>query len=140
IERDDFMEDPPKKFFRLSPGTEVRLRWAYLVKCASVVKDANGDVVELHCTYDPATLGGNAPDGRKVRGTIHWVSAEHSLPAELRLYDHLFVKADPDDVPEGQDYRANLNPNSFQVLKTARLEPSLGNAVPGGRFQFERLG
>ncbi|HEV3117466.1 MAG TPA: glutamine--tRNA ligase/YqeY domain fusion protein [Gemmataceae bacterium] len=141
IERDDFREDPPKDFFRLAPGREVRLRWAYFIKCVNVVKDSKtGAVVELHCTYDPATRGGNAPDGRKVKGTIHWVSAEHSLPAEVRLYDHLFVKADPDDVPEGQDYRANLNPNSLQVLKTARLEPSLGTAIPGDRFQFERLG
>jgi glutaminyl-tRNA synthetase len=141
IERDDFREDPPRDFFRLAPGREVRLRWAYLIKCVNAVKDPKtGEVVELHCTYDPETRGGNAPDGRKVKGTIHWVSAEHSLSAEVRLYDHLFVKADPDDVPEGQDYRANLNPNSLQVLKTARVEPSLAGATPGSRYQFERLG
>jgi len=141
IERDDFREDPPKDFFRLAPGREVRLRWAYFIKCVNAVKDPKtGEVVELRCTYDPETRGGNAPDGRKVKGTIHWVSAEHSLPADVRLYDHLFVKADPDDVPEGQDYRANLNPSSLQVLKTARVEPSLAGATPGSRYQFERLG
>jgi glutaminyl-tRNA synthetase len=141
IERDDFREDPPKDFFRLGPEREVRLRWAYFIKCVNAVKDPKtGEVVELHCTYDPETRGGNAPDGRKVKGTIHWVSAEHSLPAEVRLYDHLFIKADPDDVPEGKDYRGNLNPNSLQVLKTARVEPSLAGAAPGSRYQFERLG
>jgi glutaminyl-tRNA synthetase len=141
IERDDFREDPPKDFFRLGPEREVRLRWAYFIKCVNAVKDPKtGEVVELHCTYDPETRGGNAADGRKVKGTIHWVSAEHALPAEVRLYDHLFVKADPDDVPEGQDYRANLNPHSLQVLKSARVEPSLAGAAPGSRYQFERLG
>jgi glutaminyl-tRNA synthetase len=141
IERDDFREDPPKDFFRLAPGREVRLRWAYFIKCVNVVKDPKtGEVVELHCTYDPATRGGNAPDGRKVKGTIHWVSASHSLPAEVRLYDHLFLKPDPDDVPEGKDYRANLNPNSLAVLKNCRVEPSLASAAPGSRFQFERQG
>ena len=119
----------------------MRLRWAYFIKCVNVVKDPKtGEVVELHCTYDPATRGGNAPDGRKVKGTIHWVSASHSLPAEVRLYDHLFLKPDPDDVPEGKDYRANLNPNSLLVLKNCRVEPSLAAAAPGSRFQFERQG
>ena len=141
IERDDFREDPPKDFFRLAPGREVRLRWAYFIKCTNVIKDPKtGEVVELHCTYDPATRGGNAPDGRKVKGTIHWVSAEHAADAEIRLYDHLFLKPDPDDVPEGQDYRVNLNPNSLVVLKAAKLEPSLGQARVGNRFQFERQG
>src|SRR5579884_37228 len=141
IERDDFREDPPKDFFRLAPGREVRLRWAYFVKCVDVVKDSNsGAVTELHCTYDPATRGGNAPDGRKVKGTIHWVSAAHAVDAEIRLYDHLFLKPDPDDVPEGQDYRANLNPNSLIVQKSAKLEPSLAAAQVGERFQFERQG
>ena len=141
IERDDFREDPPKDFFRLAPGREVRLRWAYFIRCTDVVKDPKtGEVVELHCTYDPATRGGNAPDGRKVKGTIHWVSAPHALEAEVRLYDHLFLKPNPDDVPEGSDYRANLNPNSLVVLKSAKLEPSLLGAAPGSRYQFERQG
>jgi len=141
IERDDFREDPPKQFFRLAPGREVRLRWAYFVKCDKVVKDAaTGEVLELHCTYDPATRGGSAPDGRKVKGTIHWVSAAQALPVTVRLYDHLFSKPDPDDVPKGQDYRVNLNPDSLQVLKPCYLEPSIRNAKPGERFQFERLG
>lgn len=139
IEQDDFREDPPKDFFRLAPGREVRLRWAYFIKCVNVVKK-DGQVVELHCTYDPATRGGNAPDGRKVKGTIHWVAAEQSIPAEVRLYDHLFTKPDPDDAEEGKDYRANLNPNSLVVLKDCRLEPSLKSAAAGSRFQFERLG
>jgi glutaminyl-tRNA synthetase len=140
VERDDFMENPPKGYFRLFPGNEVRLRYAYFVKCVNVVKDARGEVVELHCTYDPATRGGNAPDGRKVKGTIHWVSAERSLPAEVRLYDHLFNKADPDEYPEGQDYKVNLNPDSLVVLKDCRVEPSLAEAKPGTAYQFERLG
>jgi len=141
IERDDFLEDPPKKFFRLSPGREVRLRYAYFVTCTDVVKDPKtGDVIELRCTYDPATKGGNAPDGRKVKGTIHWVSAAHSLAAEVRLYDHLFLKADPDDVSEGGTYRDNLNPNSLEVLTDSRVEPSLAAAEPGSRYQFERCG
>jgi glutaminyl-tRNA synthetase len=141
IEQDDFREDPPKQFFRLAPGREVRLRYAYFAKCVNVVKDPkSGEVVELHCTYDPATRGGNAPDGRKVKGTIHWVSAEHALEAEVRLYDHLFTKPDPDEVSEGQDYRANLNPKSLEVIRSAKLEPSVRNAAPGNRFQFERLG
>lgn len=140
IEQDDFMENPSKDFFRLAPGKEVRFRWAYFIKCVDVVKDADGKVIELRCTYDPETRGGNAPDGRKVKGTIHWVSAEHAVDAEVRLYDHLFCKPDPDDVPEGQDYRVNLNPKSLEVLTDCKLEPSLGQAQVGDRFQFERLG
>ncbi len=141
IERDDFMEDPPKQFYRLAPGREVRLRWAYFIRCESVVKNPkSGEVVELHCTYDPATRGGNAPDGRKVKATIHWVSAEHAIPAEVRLYDHLFRTVDPEQVEAGKTWLDNLNPNSLQVLPTAQLEPSLVKAHVGDRFQFERLG
>ena len=140
IEQDDFRETPPPKYFRLAPGVEVRLRYAYFIKATDVVKDADGNVVEVHATYDPATRGGDAPDGRKVKGTIHWVSAEHARTAEVRMYDHLFKTPDPEDVPEGQDWRSNLNPNSLEVIKDARLEPSLAAAVPGTRFQFERLG
>jgi glutaminyl-tRNA synthetase len=140
IEQDDFREDPPKQYFRLSPGKEVRLRYAYFITCTSVVKDEKGDVVEIHCTYDPATRGGNAPDGRKVKSTIHWVSAAHAIPAEIRLYDNLFTRENPDDAPEGQDFTANLNPNSLEVLTSAKLEPSLADASPADRFQFERLG
>jgi len=141
VEQDDFREDPPKDFFRLGPGREVRLRYAYFVKCVGVVKDPQtGQVVELRCTYDPATRGGDSPDGRKVKGTIHWVSAAHAIDAEVRLYDHLFTKPDPDEVAEGQDYKANLNPNSLQVLTSCRLEPSLASAPVGNRYQFERLG
>jgi glutaminyl-tRNA synthetase len=141
IERDDFRELPPKDFFRLAPGKEVRFRYAYFVKCVGVVKDEKtGEVTELRCTYDPATRGGDAQDGRKVKGTIHWVSAAHAIDAEVRLYDHLFLKPDPDDVPEGKDYIANLNPNSLEVIPNARLEPSLANAAVGSKYQFERLG
>jgi glutaminyl-tRNA synthetase len=140
IEQEDFMEDPPKKFYRLSPGREVRLRYAYFITCTNAVKDKNGNIVELHCTYDPATRGGDAPDGRKVKSTLHWVSATHSLPAEVRLYDHLFTNQNPDDVPEGKDFTSNLNPNSLEALKDCRVEPSLANAKPLSRFQFERLG
>ena len=141
IEQDDFREDPPKQFFRLSPGREVRLRGGYFIKCTGVVKDEKtGEVVEVHCTYDPATRSGNAPDGRKVKGTIHWVSAEHALDAEVRLYENLFTKEDPNDVPEGQEFTANLNPGSLEVLTSAKLEPSLAGAKPGDRYQFERLG
>jgi glutaminyl-tRNA synthetase len=140
IEQDDFREDPPKQFFRLAPGREVRLRWGYFIKCEEVVKDAQGNVVELRCTYDPATRGGNAPDGRKVKGTIHWVSAEHAVPVEVRLYDHLFKQPDPDEVPEGESYLANLNPKSLEVLPRCYLEPSVKGATPGAKFQFERLG
>jgi glutaminyl-tRNA synthetase len=141
IEQDDFLESPPKDFFRLAPGREVRLRYAYFVKCTGVTKDpASGQITEVRCTYDPATRGGDAPDGRKVKGTIHWVSADKAIDAEVRLYDHLFSKPDPDDVPEGQDYLANLNPNSLVVLKGCKLEPKLATASIGDRFQFERLG
>jgi glutaminyl-tRNA synthetase len=140
IERDDFMELPPSKFFRLAPGKEVRLRWAYFVKCEKVIKNDAGEVVELRCTYDPATKGGNAPDGRKVKGTIHWVSAAHAVTAEVRLYDHLCQVPHPEEVEEGRDYKENLNPNSLQVIAKAYLEPSLKDAAPGSRYQFERLG
>ena len=139
IEREDFMEDAPKKFFRLAPGREVRLRYAYLVTCTEVIKDAQGNITELHCTYDPATRGGNAPDGRRVQGTIHWVSAQHAKPAEVRLFDRLFSVPDPNDVPEGQDWRQNINPESLRTAK-AMLEPSLAEAQVGDRFQFERMG
>ncbi len=140
IEREDFMEEPPPKFYRLAPGREVRLRYAYFIKCVDVVKDANGEVVELRCTYDPATKGGHAPDGRKVKATIHWVSAAHALDAEVRLYDRLFSVEDPTDVPEGTDWKVNVNPKSLEVLYPCKLEPSLKDAEPGERFQFERLG
>ncbi|MFH0986340.1 MAG: glutamine--tRNA ligase/YqeY domain fusion protein [Candidatus Omnitrophota bacterium] len=141
IERDDFREDAPKKFFRLVPGGEVRLRYGYFVKCEKVVKDASGKITELHCTYDPETRGGNnPPDGRKVKGTIHWVSAQHALKAEVRLYDHLFAAEDPGNVPEGQDIFSNLNPKSLITIPEALLEPSLKDAKSGERFQFERLG
>lgn len=140
IERDDFREDPPKKFFRLAPDKEVRLRYAYIIKCTDVIKDASGEIVEIHCTYDPETRSGMPQASRKVKGTIHWVSAEHSLPAEVRLYDHLFSKPDPSEVEESGDYRDNLNPNSLETLTDSRVEQSLGSASPGDRFQFERLG
>ncbi|MCA9063386.1 MAG: glutamine--tRNA ligase/YqeY domain fusion protein [Planctomycetaceae bacterium] len=140
IEREDFMEDPPKKFFRLAPGREVRLRWAYFVTCTDVVKDDAGNVQEIHCTYDPETRGGDAPDGRKVKATLHWVSAARAVKAEVRLYDHLFVKEDPSDVGDGEDFTSSLNPNSLTVLTECQLEPSLGDAGVGDRFQFERLG
>jgi len=139
IERDDFMEDPPKKFWRLAPGREVRLRWAYFVTCTEVVKDPDsGEVLEVHCTYDPATKGGDAPDGRKVKGTIHWVSARHAIKAEVRLYDRLFTVPRPASMD--QDYRHYLNPESLVVLSDCRLEPGLAQAQPGQRFQFERKG
>ncbi len=140
IEEDDFREEPPPKYYRLAPGREVRLRYAYFIKCVGVIKDENGKVKELRCTYDPATRGGDAPDGRKVKATIHWVSAKHAVDAEVRLYDRLFLKPDPDDVPEGMDWKANLNPNSLVVLKGCKVEPSLRNCRPGDRFQFERQG
>ena len=141
IERADFREDPPRRYYRLAPGREVRLRYAYFVTCVSVVKDERtGEVVELHCTYDPATRGGDSPDGRKVRGTLHWVSVTHALKAEIRLYDRLFVTADPDEVEEGADFTSNLNPNSLEVLTSCYVEPSLAKATPGSRFQFERQG
>ena len=141
IEREDFMEVPVKKFFRLAPGREVRLRYAYFVRCTGLTKDpATGEPVEVRCTFDPATRGGDAPDGRKVDATLHWVSAAHALPAEVRLYDHLFTKPDPDDVEPGKDWLANLNPKSLEVLKGCRVEPSLAAARPGDRVQFERMG
>ncbi|HEX3358070.1 MAG TPA: glutamine--tRNA ligase/YqeY domain fusion protein [Tepidisphaeraceae bacterium] len=140
IEQDDFRETPPPKYFRLFPGNEVRLRYAYYVKCTDVVKDTAGNVTEIHCIYDPATRGGDSPDGRKVKSTIHWVSAEHAADAEVRLYEHLFAKADPEDVPEGQDWKANLNPKSEEVLAGCKLEPSLKNAAVNEKYQFERLG
>ncbi|MCE5279305.1 MAG: glutamine--tRNA ligase/YqeY domain fusion protein [Planctomycetaceae bacterium] len=140
IEADDFMETPPHKFHRLSPGREVRLRYAYFVTCTSVEKDAAGNVTAVHCTYDPATRGGDSPDGRKVKGTIHWVSAAHAVKAQVRLYDHLFSKADPADVPEGHDFTENMSPNSLTVLEECFVEPSLAAAAPLERFQFERLG
>jgi len=141
IEREDFREDPPKKFFRLAPGREVRLRYAYFVTCVDVVKDERtGEVVELHCTYDPATRGGSSPDGRKVRGTLHWVSAAHSLEAEVHLYDRLFVKENPLDEKDGLDFKSYLNPNSLETLTSCRVEPSLAGATPGSRYQFERQG
>lgn len=140
IEQDDFREVPPKKYYRLSPGKEVRLRYGYFITAKSVVKNDKGEVIEVHCTYDPATRGGNAPDGRKVKSTIHWVSAEHAIDAEVRLYDKLFSKEDPNDVPEGQEFTANLNPDSLEVVEHAKLEPSLANAPVESRYQFERLG
>jgi glutaminyl-tRNA synthetase len=140
IEQDDFMENPPKKFYRLAPGREVRLRYAYFITCTNAVKDKNGNIIELHCTYDPATRGGDAPDGRKVKSTLHWVSASHSLPAEVRLYDHLFTTPNPDDVKENKDFTSNLNSNSLELLKDCRVEPSLADTKPLSRFQFERLG
>jgi glutaminyl-tRNA synthetase len=140
IEQEDFRENPPKEFFRLSPGREVRLRYGYFVKCTGVVKNPEGEITEVHCTYDPATRGGNAPpDGRKVKATIHWVSAAQAVSGEVRMYDNLFLKEDPGQVEEGQDFTANLNPKSLEVLD-CKLEPSLAEAVPGARYQFERLG
>ena len=138
IERDDFQEEPHRKFRRLAPGREVRLRYGYFITCVDVIKDeGTGEVTELHCTYDPETRGGQAPDGRKVRGTIHWVSTPHSIDAEVRLYDHLFTAEKPE---EAEDYRTTLNPNSLDVKTGCKLEPSLAGAEPGSRYQFERLG
>jgi glutaminyl-tRNA synthetase len=139
IERDDFMEDPPQKFFRLKPDGEVRLRYAYLIKCHEVIKDDNGEVVELRCTYDPESAGGTSSDGRKVKGVIHWLSAKHAVPAEVRLFDRLFQNEDPDDVPEGTDWKTGLNPESLKVVK-GFVEPALQDVEPMDRFQFERLG
>jgi len=139
IEQDDFREVPPPKYFRLSPGKEVRLRYGYFITCTGVVKDHQGEVAEIHCTYDPATRGGNAPDGRKVKSTIHWVSAEHASDAEVRLYDNLFLKENPGETEEGQDFTVNLNPRSLEIVQ-GKLEPSLATAAAGDRFQFERLG
>lgn len=140
IEKDDFMEDPPKKFYRLAPGREVRLRYGYYIKCTDVIKDKTGDIIELRCTYDPETRGGWAPDGRQVKATLHWVSAEHAVPADVRLYDHLFSKENPEDVNEGEDFTINLNPTSMEELNGCQLEPSLAHVKAGERFQFERLG
>jgi glutaminyl-tRNA synthetase len=140
IEQDDFRETPPPKYFRLFPGNEVRLRYAYYVRCTHVDKDAAGNVTTVHCTYDPKTRGGDSPDGRKVKSTIHWISEAHAVDAEVRLYEHLFAKADPEDVEEGQDWKANLNPNSLQVIDGAKVEPSLRDAPAQSRYQFERTG
>lgn len=140
IEQEDFMEDAPKKFYRLSPGREVRLRYAYFVTCTDVVKDENGEIVEVHCTYDPETKGGDAPDGRKVKSTLHWVSATESVQAEVRLYDNLFTMENPEDVEEGKDFTDNLNPNSLEILTDSYIEPSIKDAAGLSRFQFERLG
>jgi glutaminyl-tRNA synthetase len=141
IEREDFREDAPKKWFRLAPGREVRLRYGYYVTCVDVVKDdKSGEVLELRCTYDPETRGGWSSDGRKVRGTLHWVSAAHAIDAEVRLYDHLFLKSNPEEVTDGVDFQSNINPNSLDILESCKLEPSLAQATPGSRFQFERLG
>jgi glutaminyl-tRNA synthetase len=140
IEQDDFREDPPKQYYRLSPGREVRLRYGYFVTCTGVVKNGNGEVIEVHCTYDPATRGGNAPDGRKVKSTIHWVSAAHAVDAEVRLYDNLFTKENPNQVEDGQDFTENLNPNSLETVSDAKVEPSVANAPVEARYQFERLG
>jgi glutaminyl-tRNA synthetase len=140
IEQDDFREDPPKQYFRLSPGREVRLRYGYFITCTGVVKDEKGEVIELRCSYDPATKGGNAPDGRKVKSTIHWVSAAHAADAEVRVYETLFTREDPNEVAEGQDFTANLNPSSLEVVSGCKIEPSLAGAAPGSSYQFERLG
>ncbi|MEA3351072.1 MAG: glutamine--tRNA ligase/YqeY domain fusion protein [Chloroflexota bacterium] len=140
IEKEDFRENPSKRFWRLGPGREVRLRYGYFITCEDYVKDEDGNVVEIHCTYDPATRGGSAPDGRKVRGTLHWVSAAHALDAEIRLYERLFFEEEPMDVGEGEDFTDNLNPESLEVLKNCKVEPSLAEAKPGDRFQFERRG
>ena len=139
IEKDDFMEDPPRKFFRLAPGREVRLRYAYFITCTEVIKDDKGEVVELRCTYDPATKGGDAPDGRKVKATLHWVSAKHAVPAEVRLYDRLFVDENPADESDGKDFKDKLNPESLEAV-SAFVEPGLKQVSGGDRFQFERLG
>jgi len=140
IERDDFMEEAPRKFFRLAPGREVRLRYAYFITCQEAVKDDDGNIVELRCTYDPATHGGDSPDGRKVKATLHWVSAEHALDSEVRLYEHLFTKENPEEADESQDFTANLNPNSLEVLEGCKVEPSVAGAATLSRYQFERLG
>jgi glutaminyl-tRNA synthetase len=140
IEREDFMENPPKKFFRLFPGGEVRLRSAYIVKCGHIVKDpATGEIIEIHCTYDPETRSGMPQSNRKVKGTLHWVSVNHAVETEIRLYDRLFVKENPDSADEGKDYKDYLNPDSLKIVK-GYIEPSVKKAVPGGKFQFERLG
>ena len=140
IERDDFMENPPRRFYRLAPGREVRLRYGYFIRCEEVVRDADGNIAELRCSYDPQTRGGSSPDGRKVRATLHWVSAAHALNAELRLYDHLFTRWNPDEDADGADWLSFLNPESLIVVDNAKLEPSLKDAAPGSRYQFERQG
>jgi glutaminyl-tRNA synthetase len=140
IEQDDFREDPPKQYYRLSPGREVRLRYGYFVTCTGVVKNEKGEVIEVRCTYDPASRGGNSPDGRKVKSTIHWVSAAHAIDAEVRLYDKLFSKPDPNEVEEGQDFTSNLNPNSLEIVREAKVEPSLASPQVEGHYQFERIG
>jgi glutaminyl-tRNA synthetase len=141
IEREDFMEEPPPKFYRLAPGREVRLRYAYFIKCVGVVKNPDtGEIEELRCTYDPETRGGGAPDGRQVKATLHWVSAAHALPVEVRLYDRLFTKANPSEDKEGEDFRAFINPHSLELLKPCYVEPGLADAAPGSSYQFERLG
>ncbi len=141
IERSDFCENPPKKFYRLSPGREVRLRYAYFIKCVDVIKDEDtGNIKEVHCIYDPATRGGNAPDGRKVKATLHWVCSGHAVEAEIRLYDRLFVKRNPEDTEEGKDFISNINPNSVEVIKPAKVEPSLTKIALGEKIQFERIG
>ena len=139
IEQEDFMEEPPPKFFRLSPGKEVRLRAAYFIKCEEVIKDADGKIIELRCTYDPTTRGGDAPDGRKVKATLHWVSAKHALEAEVRLYDHLLTVAEASDMDENKNFLDYLNPNSLEIIERAYIEPSVKNAAPETRYQFERL-
>jgi len=140
IEREDFAEVPPPKYFRLYPGNEVRLRYAYFVKCTNVVKDPAGNITEVHCTYDPATRGGDSPDGRKVKSTIHWVDARSAVDAEVRLYDHLFSHPDPMNVPEGKDWKHNLNPKSLEVIEHAKVEPGMKNVAAGTSYQFERTG
>ena len=140
IEQDDFREDPPKGYFRLAPGREVRLRYGYLITCNGYEKDIDGNVVELHCTYDPETRGGTTPDGRKVKSTIHWVSAAHAADCEVRLYETLFTKENPNEVEEGQDFTTNLNSHSLEVLSGCKVEPSVNDAAAGSRYQFERLG
>ena len=140
IERDDFMENPPRRFYRLAPGREVRLRYGYFIRCEEIIRDADGNIAELHCSYDPQTRGGSSPDGRKVRATLHWVSAAHALDAELRLYDHLFTRWNPDEDADGADWLSFLNPESLVVIADAKLEPSLKDAAPGSRYQFERQG
>jgi glutaminyl-tRNA synthetase len=140
IEREDFLEDPPRRYFRLTPGREVRLKYAYYITCTEVIKNADGDVVELHCTYDPESRGGSTPDGRRVRGTLHWVSVPHALDVEVRLYDRLFLKEDPFDVEEGGSWMDSINPDARQVLKGCKAEVSLEDTQAGDRFQFMRKG
>jgi glutaminyl-tRNA synthetase len=140
VEQEDFREEPPRKWFRLAPGREVRLKHAYYITCEEVIKDDQGNVIELRCTYDPESRGGSTPDRRRVRGTLHWVSAAHALDAEIRLYDHLFAKPDPSDVEEGGDFKDNLNPDSLEMLTSCKVEPNLADTEPGDRYQFLRMG